>query len=133
MFSSGPTNSIRDVMFLSDNKDGIVVDIGETTTDVGVLVKGFPREASSQVKVIKLYVIFNAGNFVDYHNTCTVHLLVYQSDNLANDEEIDQFDNFFLLITIVPAITALPLLMYCTCMCMLYICIVYMYLSYLQV
>ena len=87
----------------------------------------------SQVKVIKLYVIFNAGNFVDYHNTCTVHLLVYQSDNLANDEEIDQFDNFFLLITIVPAITALPLLMYCTCMCMLYICIVYMYLSYLQV
>ena len=43
-------------MFLSGNKDGIVVDIGGTTTDVGVLVKGFPREASSQVKVIKLYV-----------------------------------------------------------------------------
>ena len=29
-------------MFLSGNKDGIVVDIGGTTTDVGVLVKGFP-------------------------------------------------------------------------------------------
>lgn len=43
---------MRGAMFLSGKEDGIVVDIGGTTTDVGVLVKGFPREASSQVKVI---------------------------------------------------------------------------------
>ena len=48
-FSSGPTNSMRGAMFLSGKKDGIVVDIGGTTTDVGILVNGFPREASSQV------------------------------------------------------------------------------------
>lgn len=29
----------------------LVVDIGGTTTDVGVLVKGFPREAQMKVKV----------------------------------------------------------------------------------
>ena len=58
-FSSGPTNSMRGAMFLSGKEDGIVVDIGGTTTDVGVLVKGFPREASSQVKVnICIFVKF---------------------------------------------------------------------------
>ena len=50
-FSSGPTNSMRGAMFLSGLKDAIVVDIGGTTTDVGVLKNGFPREASSQVTV----------------------------------------------------------------------------------
>ena len=38
-------------MFLTGKKDAIVVDIGGTSTDAGVLVNGFPREASSQVKV----------------------------------------------------------------------------------
>lgn len=50
-FSSGPTNSMRGAMFLSGRKDGVVIDIGGTTTDIGVLCNGFPREASSQVKV----------------------------------------------------------------------------------
>ena len=36
--------------FLSENKDAIVIDIGGTSTDVGVLVHGFPREASTRVK-----------------------------------------------------------------------------------
>ena len=42
---------MRGAMFLSGLKDAIVVDIGGTTTDVGVLKNGFPREASSQVTV----------------------------------------------------------------------------------
>ena len=50
-FSSGPTNSMRGAAFLSGLRDAIVVDIGGTTTDVGVLKNGFPREASSQRKV----------------------------------------------------------------------------------
>lgn len=42
--SAGPTNSIRGAAFLSGVKDAIVVDIGGTSTDVGVLAKGFARE-----------------------------------------------------------------------------------------
>ena len=44
--SAGPTNSIRGAAFLSGNDDAIVVDIGGTTTDVGVLSKGLARETS---------------------------------------------------------------------------------------
>ncbi|XP_060073810.1 uncharacterized protein LOC132553569 [Ylistrum balloti] len=50
-FASGPTNSMRGAAFLSRVKNGIVVDIGGTTTDIGILRKGFPREASSEVMV----------------------------------------------------------------------------------
>ena len=50
-FASGPTNSMRGAAFLSKESDAIVIDIGGTTTDVGIIRNGFPREASSQVKV----------------------------------------------------------------------------------
>lgn len=50
-FSSGPTNSMRGAAFLSGLKDAIVVDIGGTTTDVGVLSHGFPRESSVAVEI----------------------------------------------------------------------------------
>ena len=47
--SSGPTNSMRGAAFLSGIRDGIVVDVGGTSTDVGALVRGFPREAAVSV------------------------------------------------------------------------------------
>ena len=47
----GPTNSIRGASFLARESDAIVVDVGGTTTDVGVLVKGFPRESSLAVEI----------------------------------------------------------------------------------
>ena len=50
-FASGPTNSMRGAAFLSGKSDAIVVDVGGTTTDVGALVKGFPRPASTTVDV----------------------------------------------------------------------------------
>ncbi|MDE3175426.1 MAG: hydantoinase/oxoprolinase family protein [Pseudomonadota bacterium] len=50
-FASGPTNSIRGAAFLSGVKDAIVVDIGGTTSDVGALHKGFPRQATVAVEV----------------------------------------------------------------------------------
>ena len=50
-FSSGPTNSMRGAAFLSGLKDAMVVDIGGTTSDVGALTHGFPREASVAVQV----------------------------------------------------------------------------------
>ena len=50
-FSSGPTNSMRGAAYLSGIEDAIVVDIGGTTTDVGALAHGFPREASLAVDI----------------------------------------------------------------------------------
>lgn len=47
----GPTNSIRGASFLTKKKDAVVVDIGGTTTDVGVLAHGFPRESMIAVEI----------------------------------------------------------------------------------
>jgi N-methylhydantoinase A/oxoprolinase/acetone carboxylase beta subunit len=50
-FASGPTNSMRGAAFLSGLADCTVVDIGGTTSDVGILQAGFPREASVAVDI----------------------------------------------------------------------------------
>jgi N-methylhydantoinase A/oxoprolinase/acetone carboxylase beta subunit len=50
-FASGPTNSMRGAAVLSGLGTCAVVDIGGTTTDVGVLTGGFPREATVEVSV----------------------------------------------------------------------------------
>lgn len=50
-FASGPTNSMRGAAFLSGLQDAMVVDIGGTTSDVGMLIRGFPREASVSVEI----------------------------------------------------------------------------------
>jgi N-methylhydantoinase A/oxoprolinase/acetone carboxylase beta subunit len=50
-FASGPSNSMRGAAYLSGIQDGFVVDIGGTTTDVGALVRGFPRPAAPSVEV----------------------------------------------------------------------------------
>ncbi|MEM9709921.1 MAG: hydantoinase/oxoprolinase family protein [Pseudomonadota bacterium] len=50
-FASGPTNSMRGAAFLSGVKDGVVIDIGGTTSDVGVLKDGFPRESALAVDI----------------------------------------------------------------------------------
>ncbi|MDA8311853.1 MAG: hydantoinase/oxoprolinase family protein [Actinomycetota bacterium] len=50
-FASGPTNSIRGAAFLSGLSDAAVIDVGGTTADVGMLVKGFPRPAPLVVEV----------------------------------------------------------------------------------
>jgi len=50
-FASGPTNSMRGAAFLSGVQEAIVIDIGGTTTDVGALHKGFPRQATVAVEV----------------------------------------------------------------------------------
>jgi len=48
---SGPANSIRGAAFLTDTADSLVVDVGGTSTDVGVLINGFPRESSHGVEI----------------------------------------------------------------------------------
>jgi len=48
---SGPANSIRGAAFLTGRTDALVADVGGTSTDVGVLVNGFPRESSLGVEI----------------------------------------------------------------------------------
>lgn len=50
-FASGPTNSMRGAALLSGLQDCAVVDIGGTTSDIGMLQRGFPREASVSVDI----------------------------------------------------------------------------------
>jgi N-methylhydantoinase A/oxoprolinase/acetone carboxylase beta subunit len=50
-FASGPTNSMRGAAVLSGLDTCAVVDVGGTTSDVGVLRHGFPREATTDVTV----------------------------------------------------------------------------------
>jgi N-methylhydantoinase A/oxoprolinase/acetone carboxylase beta subunit len=50
-FASGPTNSMRGAALLAGLKEAMVVDIGGTTSDVGMLIHGFPREAAVSVDI----------------------------------------------------------------------------------
>jgi N-methylhydantoinase A/oxoprolinase/acetone carboxylase beta subunit len=50
-FASGPTNSMRGAGALSGLGDCAVIDIGGTTTDIGILRGGFPREAPMSIAV----------------------------------------------------------------------------------
>ncbi len=47
----GPTNSIRGASYLSRLRNAIVIDVGGTTTDLGVIQNGFPRESSVAVTI----------------------------------------------------------------------------------
>ncbi|MGN9847121.1 hydantoinase/oxoprolinase N-terminal domain-containing protein [Nonomuraea sp. H19] len=48
---SGPANSLRGAAYLSGVADAIVLDVGGTSTDLGVLVGGFPRESAAAVEI----------------------------------------------------------------------------------
>lgn len=50
-FASGPTNSLRGACRLTGLDNAIVVDIGGTTSDIGVLQDGFPRESNVVIEV----------------------------------------------------------------------------------
>jgi len=57
-FASGPTNSMRGAAFLTGLKDAMVVDVGGTTSDIGYLHHGFPREANNVVVVGGVRTLF---------------------------------------------------------------------------
>jgi N-methylhydantoinase A/oxoprolinase/acetone carboxylase beta subunit len=48
---SGPANSVRGAAFLTGISDSLVADVGGTSTDVGVLTNGFPRESAQGVEI----------------------------------------------------------------------------------
>jgi N-methylhydantoinase A/oxoprolinase/acetone carboxylase beta subunit len=51
MIACGPTNSLRGASYLTELEDAVVVDVGGTTTDIGVIAKGFPRESAVSVEI----------------------------------------------------------------------------------
>jgi len=57
-FASGPTNSMRGAAFLSQRDEALVVDVGGTTTDIGSLRHGFPREANNVVEIGGVRTLF---------------------------------------------------------------------------
>lgn len=56
--SSGPTNSMIGAAHLSGRRDAVVVDVGGTTTDLGCLRAGFPREAPREVEIGGVRTLF---------------------------------------------------------------------------
>ena len=57
-FASGPTNSMRGAAFLSKRDEALVIDVGGTTTDIGSLRHGFPREANNAVEIGGVRTLF---------------------------------------------------------------------------
>ena len=76
-FASGATNSMRGAAHLSGLDDAMVVDVGGTTSDIGQLRHGFPREANAVVEVGGVRTLFRmpdllsiglgGGSHVDEH------------------------------------------------------------------
>ena len=48
---SGPTNSMRGACSLAGLSDALVIDVGGTSADVGILIDGFPRESTAAIEV----------------------------------------------------------------------------------
>jgi N-methylhydantoinase A/oxoprolinase/acetone carboxylase beta subunit len=63
-FASGPTNSIRGAGFLAGISDALVVDIGGTTTDVGALRRGYPRESANTTELARLRTNFRMPDLI---------------------------------------------------------------------
>lgn len=57
-FASGATNSMRGAAHLSGLTEAMVVDVGGTTSDIGQLRHGFPREANAVVEVGGVRTLF---------------------------------------------------------------------------
>jgi N-methylhydantoinase A/oxoprolinase/acetone carboxylase beta subunit len=57
-FACGATNSMRGAAFLSGLEDAMVIDVGGTSTDVGQLRRGFPREANAVVEIGGVRTLF---------------------------------------------------------------------------
>ncbi len=62
----GPTNSIRGASYLSNLNNAIVVDVGGTTADIGVLQNGFPRESGVAVTVGGIRTNFRMPDVISF-------------------------------------------------------------------
>ncbi|WP_326835464.1 hydantoinase/oxoprolinase family protein [Amycolatopsis rhabdoformis] len=62
--SSGPTNSMRGAAFESAEADCIVADVGGTTTDIGLVQGGFPRESAIAISLAGVRTNFRIPDVV---------------------------------------------------------------------
>ncbi|MFZ5634844.1 MAG: hydantoinase/oxoprolinase N-terminal domain-containing protein [Bacillota bacterium] len=62
----GPTNSIRGASFLSGYNNAIVLDVGGTTSDIGVIVNSFPRESSVAVEIGGVRTNFRMPDLISF-------------------------------------------------------------------
>lgn len=60
----GPTNSIRGASYLAKLENAVVLDVGGTTADIGVITGGFPRESSIAVDVGSVRTNFRMPDIV---------------------------------------------------------------------
>ena len=65
-FASGPTNSLRGAAILAGIENAIVVDVGGTTSDVGCLVVGFPREANNAIEIGGVRTLFRMPDLLSF-------------------------------------------------------------------
>ncbi|HJS90052.1 MAG TPA: hydantoinase/oxoprolinase family protein [Steroidobacteraceae bacterium] len=63
-FASGPTNSMRGAAFLSGIDEAAVVDVGGTTTDIGILKNGFPRETNTVIEIGGVRTLFRMPDVI---------------------------------------------------------------------
>jgi N-methylhydantoinase A/oxoprolinase/acetone carboxylase beta subunit len=63
-FASGPTNSLRGATLLSGLQDALVIDVGGTTSDVGAIQNGFPREANNVIHIGGVRTLFRMPDLI---------------------------------------------------------------------
>ena len=68
---SGPASSMRGAAFLSGTDDAVVVDIGEITTNVGMVQSGLPCMSNDCFKV-SYVALYNVCGYIIY-----TYLLIY--------------------------------------------------------
>jgi N-methylhydantoinase A/oxoprolinase/acetone carboxylase beta subunit len=64
---SGPANSIRGAAHLSGLDEGIVVDAGGTSTDVGAISNGYPRESTTPYEIGGVTTNFRMPDVTSLH------------------------------------------------------------------
>jgi len=64
--ASGPTNSIRGAAFLTGLQDAAVIDIGGTTTDIGIISSGFPRVKSKGATIAGVRTNFRVPDVLSF-------------------------------------------------------------------
>jgi N-methylhydantoinase A/oxoprolinase/acetone carboxylase beta subunit len=62
--ASGATNSMRGAAYLTGLSDAIVLDVGGTSTDVGLLVDGFPRMSAHGVEICGVQTNFRMPDLI---------------------------------------------------------------------
>lgn len=75
---SGPASAMRGAAYLSGVEDGLVVNVEGSSTDVGVLVRGFPRESAGYARVARVRVACRMPD---------VHTLPFGGDLLVDHGE----------------------------------------------